>query len=87
MSFTLLTPSQVTLTGEREIQLESRMLPDALPSADGRVTVEMPAPVITCEEIPLEDPRLAQVWGRRLQAVHLLIHNPPREGVLRLLIQ
>ncbi|NLF21907.1 MAG: heparinase [Lentisphaerae bacterium] len=87
LSFTLLTPSQVTLTGEREIQLESRMLPDALPSADGRVTVEMPAPVITCEEIPLEDPRLAQVWGRRLQAVHLLIHNPPREGVLRLLIQ
>ncbi len=83
IAMVLLTPSAPSLEAGGRVRLESRMLPGAVASANGMITVEAEGVDITLGEIPLDDTRLSPVWGKRLHTIRLVMRRPARTGRLR----
>jgi hypothetical protein len=83
----LLTPSAPSLEADGCVRLESRMLPEALASAAGTITVEAEGVEVTLGEIPIDDSRLSPVWGKRLHTIRLVLHRPARTGRVRVTFQ
>ena len=87
IALVLLTPSAPSLEAGGRVRLESRMLPDAVSSAAGTITVEAEGGDVTLGEIPLDDSRLSPVWGKRLHTIRLVLRRPARTGRLRFTFQ
>lgn len=87
IAMVLLTPSVPSLEADGSVRLTSQMLPEALASADGTMTVEAEGGDVTFGEIPLDDSRLSPVWGKRLHTIQLVLHRPARTGRVRVTFQ
>jgi hypothetical protein len=94
LAMSLLTPCGIDLNAPNLVKLCARSLPANLETATGQIeySIEGSDPqaarlTVSAERIPIEDSRLAPIWGDHLNRLVFRWTNPPLRGAWRLIVK
>jgi hypothetical protein len=80
VTWNLITACDATILPDGVIALEETSLASGRTSGAARLHYDSQALAATVEELPIEDGRLANIWGSRLSRIVLTTREPTRSG-------
>ncbi|MEO2004493.1 MAG: hypothetical protein ABGY41_10365, partial [Candidatus Poribacteria bacterium] len=80
VTWNLITACDATILPDGVIALEETSLASGRTSGAGRLHYDSQALEATVEELPIEDSRLANIWGSRLSRIVLTTREPTQHG-------